>query len=78
MQQNFSRKFPSKQFKDILEKDFLPTIQQFLIAHPNQEIIWLNQGPTMDLLGPITAHQNIEIYVRKIVHYNKIIRNILK
>lgn len=76
MQVNQSR--TNRTFEDIVEHDLLPAVGNFHTAHPLHKVIWLNQGPTLDLLGPITSTYNLEIHTEKIRKYNAITRRLLK
>lgn len=66
-------------FQEIVEKDLLPALLNYLNVHPHKEIIWMLQSPSTDLLRPITSNpHNIIIHVKKIHDYNNIIRRIFK
>lgn len=75
MQVNVSH--TNRTFEDIVEHDLLPALRDCLIAHSQHKIIWHIQGPSLDLLGPITNDYNVEIHVKKIHQYNSITRRIL-
>ncbi|XP_059351232.1 uncharacterized protein LOC130703062 isoform X1 [Daphnia carinata] len=65
-------------FMEKIETDLLPELQNFLRIHPKKQIFWVIQSPTTDMLGPISGPNNHIIHIKKIHHYNAIIRKIFK
>ncbi len=69
-----------QQFDQLIEHQLMPALQKNLIAHSQQQIVWMYQTPSMDLLAPISASDsfNLNINVKRIQHFNGIIRRIFK
>ncbi len=58
-------------FEKLLENELMPLINKSLNAHPRQEIVWLQQSPTIQLFRG-------KVYTELIVKYNQKIRRIFK
>jgi hypothetical protein len=68
-----------RSFLEIVKKDLLPVLLNYLKIHPQKQIIWMLQSPSIDLLGPISSESaNLIIHVKKIIDYNYIIRSVFK
>ncbi len=65
-------------FLEKMEKNLVPAFIGYLNAHPSKQIVWIIQSPTTDLLGPISEPNNYIVYVKKIHHYNGIVRQLFK
>jgi hypothetical protein len=61
-----------KMYEKLLENELMPLINKSLNAHPHQEIVWLQQSPT------IQTFQSGSVYPELIAKYNKEIRRIFK
>lgn len=59
-------------FEKLLESELMPLINKSLNAHPQQEIIWLQQSPT------IQTFRSGSVYPELIAKYNQKIRRIFK
>lgn len=66
------------QYEQLLEDELMPLIQQSLIAHPDQEIIWLRQSSISDYNGPSGDREGHAIDSEKIHKYNLAVTRILK
>ncbi len=65
-------------FLEKMEKNLVPVLNGYLNAHPSKQVVWVIQSPTTDLLGPISEPNNYIVYVKKIHHYNGIVRQLFK
>ncbi len=65
-------------FLEKMEKELVPAIQGYLNTYPHKKIFWIIQSPTTDLLSPISEHNNYIVNVKRIHHYNTIVRKIFK
>ena len=62
-------------YEQLLEKELAPLINMCVAAHPQLEVVWMRQGPTVDYLGPSLDRKKHEVYYDKILKYNdKIVR----
>ncbi|XP_046459076.1 uncharacterized protein LOC124205659 [Daphnia pulex] len=59
-------------YEKLLENELMPLINKSLNAHPRQEIIWLQQSPT------IQTFRSGSVYPELIAKYNQKIRRIFK
>jgi hypothetical protein len=66
-------------FQEIVEKDLLPVLLNYLKTHPEKQIFWKLQSPSIDLLSPISSEPaNLIIHAKKIIDYNNIIRHVFQ
>ena len=65
-------------FWDKMENDLVPVLVRYLNVHPRKQLIWVMQSPTTDLLGPISEQNNYIVNVKRILHYNGIVRQLFK
>jgi hypothetical protein len=75
LQNNYGPKDIS--FWKTLEKELVPVLLGYLNAHPNRQVFWIIQSPTTDLLGPVSEQNNYIVNVKRIHHFNNIVRRIL-
>jgi hypothetical protein len=59
-------------YEQLLENELMPLINKSLNAHPHQEIVWLQQSPT------IQTFRSGSVYPELIAKYNQKIRRIFK
>jgi hypothetical protein len=60
-----------KMYEKLLENELMPLINKSLNAHPHQEIVWLQQSPTIQTFRG-------RVYTELIAKYNQKIRRIFK
>jgi hypothetical protein len=59
-------------YEKLLENELMPLINKSLVLHPYQEIIWLQQSPTIENFNSGSVNPEM------IAKYNKKIRRIFK
>jgi hypothetical protein len=67
-----NRNLTIEMYEKLLKNELMPLINKSLNAHPLQEIIWLQQSPTIQ-----TFHSE-NVYPEMIAKYNQKIRCIFK
>ncbi len=67
-----NRNITIEMYEKLLENELMPLINKSLTAHPHQQIIWLQQSPT------IQTFRSGSVYPEMIAKYNQKIRRIFK
>ncbi len=67
-----NRNITIEMYEQLLENELMPLINNSLNAHPHQEIVWLQQSPT------IQTFRSGSVYPELIAKYNQKIRRIFK
>lgn len=65
-------------YEGLLKNHLFPLINESLRVHPEQQIVWLNQSPTLEVLGPSADRATHGFSPEKISLYNHHIRRIFK
>jgi hypothetical protein len=66
-----NRNLTIEMYEQLLENELMPLINKSLNAHPHQEIVWLQQSPTIQTFRG-------RVYTELIAKYNQKIRRIFK
>jgi hypothetical protein len=67
-----NRNLTIEMYEKLLENELMPLINKSLNAHPNQEIVWLQQSSTIE------SFHSGKVYPELIAKYNQKIRRIFK